>query len=438
MFAPLTKLLGGTAVPDQALRERMVFGTGRTLFLLLLVSAALYQVSAPGVSSAAIWASTFGLACLVFLGAFAISTLPGFLFALPRMLSSDAAGTVRDRRLRPGNLEDVADWLTKILLGIGLTQINGLPSRLWNWSIRIGEAGFGSHRYAPAVLLLALAGSSLGFLFAYLATRMKINRILVEEDSAVQERYDTAVKVLNSSSAAPVSDKIEQDVKTSASAQKAAAEVAEKRFEEMQSRDEKLAWARAQVLLHRWKDAAHAFEAILRTYPDDQQAAQDYIRALYQAGDFRTARDVEARFQGTRAATPADTVEHQLDRMLSLLYEPKGYEEALKIGAGLARDKTAASQPRYWLYMAAAYGQQHKALRNAASPREELERVRNSALAAVRKLKEIDKAGDWLDFVRGLVDPSSVPGHPDREDDLTDFRDDPEFRAEVGLTGRGH
>lgn len=408
------------------------------LFVLLLVAAGLYQVSAPGVSSAIKWASSFGLACLIFLGAFSISTLPGFLFALPRVLSTDVTGTVKDRRLRPGNLEDVADWLTKILLGIGLTQVNGLPSRLWHWSIKISEAGFGSHGYAPAVLLLALAGSSLGFLFAYLATRMKINRLLVEEDSAVQERYDTAIKLLNSSSAAPVADKIEQDVKTKPEAQKAAAEVAEKRFEDMRSRDEKLAWARAQVLLHRWRDAAHAFEEILRTYPDDQQAAQDYIRALYQAGDFKMARDVEARFHGTRAAAPDGTVDQMLDRMLSLLYEAKGYEEAIKIGAALASNKAAVSQPRYWVYVAAAYGQQHKALRAASAPQEELDRVRNSGLAAVRRLKEIDKAGDWLDFVRGLLDPSSVPGHPDSEDDLTDFGDDVEFRAAVGLPRRGH
>lgn len=432
MAISLSNLLRGSKVPDQAMREQMVFGTGRLLFVLLLVSIALYEVSAPGVSSLGLWASTLGLACLVFLGAFTISALPGFLFALPRLISGDGGAAAKDRRFRPGNLEDVADWLTKVLLGIGLTQINGLPSRLWAWSTQISETGFGSHRFAPAILFLALAGASLGFLFAYLVTRIKINQILALEDTAIQKRYQSVAE-LTSSDAAPVADEVEQDAKISPEIQRAAVEVAEAKFEDMHSREEKLAWARAQVLLHKWPDAAYAFEAILRTYPNDRQAAEDYVHALYQAKDFETARRIEAHFLGTGDGAAGMTVEHRLNEMLTLLYEPDGYEEALRIGASLAKNKDALSQARYWVYVAAAFGEKHKALIRANASEDQLKQVRDNALAAIRKVKETDKEGGWLRFVRGLVDPASVPGHPDSEDDLVDFRDDEEFRAEVGL-----
>ena len=57
----------------------------------------------------------------------------GFLFALPRSVSvSVPMGAERPSRgltIRPNtNLEDVSDWLTKIIIGLTLTQLGKIPS----------------------------------------------------------------------------------------------------------------------------------------------------------------------------------------------------------------------------------------------------------------------------------------------------------------------
>jgi hypothetical protein len=57
----------------------------------------------------------------------------GFLFALPRSVSiSVPMGAERPSRgltIRPNtNLEEVSDWLTKIIIGLTLTQLGKIPS----------------------------------------------------------------------------------------------------------------------------------------------------------------------------------------------------------------------------------------------------------------------------------------------------------------------
>ena len=71
--------------------------------------------------------------------AFLGGTLLGFLFALPR--SEKAAEIEHNSKsymlVRPNtNLEDVSDWLTKIVVGLTLVQLNkipGLATNLFSW-----------------------------------------------------------------------------------------------------------------------------------------------------------------------------------------------------------------------------------------------------------------------------------------------------------------
>ncbi len=39
-----------------------------------------------------------------------------------------------DQHTEPSNLEQVSDWVTKLLLGGGLTQIQQIPPKIWEWS----------------------------------------------------------------------------------------------------------------------------------------------------------------------------------------------------------------------------------------------------------------------------------------------------------------
>ena len=71
------------------------------------------------------------------------------------------------------NLEEISDWLTKIMVGIGLTQIPGIINALKKYSNYVDKYGFAgfanTHVFATALLIYFLI---YGFFFGYLWTRL--------------------------------------------------------------------------------------------------------------------------------------------------------------------------------------------------------------------------------------------------------------------------
>jgi hypothetical protein len=58
--------------------------------------------------------------------------LVGFLFGIPKTTQDPkaASGTVEVQQKVNTNLEDISDWMTKIFVGLGLSQIAKIPPRL--------------------------------------------------------------------------------------------------------------------------------------------------------------------------------------------------------------------------------------------------------------------------------------------------------------------
>ncbi|QGZ38192.1 hypothetical protein IP92_01512 [Pseudoduganella flava] len=125
-------------------------------------------------------------ASLLLLGAAALSGgVIGFLFGIPRSLQDSGAtappapdGTAAPPGGRGGgyipntNLEQISDWLTKILVGVGLTQLNEIPRKLDALTLAIAPA-FGAVPFLkPYLGALLVTGVLLGFLFGYLWTRL--------------------------------------------------------------------------------------------------------------------------------------------------------------------------------------------------------------------------------------------------------------------------
>ncbi len=72
----------------------------------------------------------FGTALLVAATAMASGALLGFLFGIPRSLQADRDATREDSAplSQNTNLEQISDWLTKILVGVGLVQFGAIGS----------------------------------------------------------------------------------------------------------------------------------------------------------------------------------------------------------------------------------------------------------------------------------------------------------------------
>ncbi len=116
----------------------------------------------------------------------------GFLFGVPRVRTgdparpADAAGAgPRDSYVPNTNLEQVSDWLTKVLLGVGLTQLGSLGSRLHQLGEALAPALGGDAGAAPFAAALVLYFLVLGFLAGWLATRLLLPRALSDADRAL-------------------------------------------------------------------------------------------------------------------------------------------------------------------------------------------------------------------------------------------------------------
>lgn len=139
------------------------------------------------------------VAVLVSLAVGGTGVVLGFLFGIPRSAGGEGtadasagnsgSGVAARASSRPRNasLEQVADWLTKLLLGAGLTQLgpvwNGISALATYIAscVAIPEGGSANLPYVFGLGVIGFFGSN-GFLGGYLATRLLLARLLTAEE----------------------------------------------------------------------------------------------------------------------------------------------------------------------------------------------------------------------------------------------------------------
>ncbi len=139
------------------------------------------------------------------LGTLALGTLTGFLFCLPRIRQGEADDRAADRgdpsnpndaanAKRPParggngydldintNLEQISDWLSKIIVGLGLVELRQIPGHLVGLSDYIAkDMGDPSARAFACGLVLFFAVC--GFLYGYLYMRLILSHRFREAD----------------------------------------------------------------------------------------------------------------------------------------------------------------------------------------------------------------------------------------------------------------
>ena len=149
----------------------------------------------------------FGIFChgaFLSLAFAALGGLVGFLFGIPRQSrqsdtnsnkSSDAKGTQQEEgRQDATNLEQVSDWLTKIILGAGLTQLIKVPGLLKS----LGEyfkSGFDNSSLLP--ILIVMNSLVFGFFAGYLLTQLFLAQALKRAQDALRSVAAVLDKVLD-------------------------------------------------------------------------------------------------------------------------------------------------------------------------------------------------------------------------------------------------
>jgi hypothetical protein len=82
--------------------------------------------------------TALGLALLIAGASFSLGGLLGFLFGIPRLLNSINVPDnlkIKNQIMQNDNLVQISDWITKIIVGVGLTQFYQVPKGLMS----IGE-----------------------------------------------------------------------------------------------------------------------------------------------------------------------------------------------------------------------------------------------------------------------------------------------------------
>jgi tetratricopeptide (TPR) repeat protein len=163
------------------------------------------------------WTDAFNGAVIALASA-AVGGLFGLLFGVPRALAGSPTFTNTQPATVPAaastsasssspttasaggygantNLKQVSDWLTKLLLGAGLTQLPRVPSGLKSLGSFLGPGlggGSGASSFAAALVIYSLL---IGFFLAFLAARLKLGAAFKEADDLAQSTQVAYAKI---------------------------------------------------------------------------------------------------------------------------------------------------------------------------------------------------------------------------------------------------
>jgi tetratricopeptide (TPR) repeat protein len=402
----------------------------------------------------------WAVACL------AVGWLVGFLFGIPKVLQSDAAlaqaqgnaAASGQQGATPGratagagatmsqaqriqfqvntNLEQISDWLTKIIVGLGLINLKQVPDYINRLANFMGPAlGEDGGVMATAIFLYF---SSLGFMGGYVTTRLWLAGAFSRADQAVGLPLNDEQRsvVLNE-------DLNFEKPKFSAAAAQASSQVVNRPLDELTSKEDVLIWAKAQLSQGNYDSAVNGYAKAAALAPDDIELRLEYAVALYYAKRPVTqVRDQIQKAYDLMKGTPgvSQDIKRKVYRELTyhLLFQPPpaGFSEAIRYGEEYVNDP--ANQPivsgAVPTNLAAAYGQKARWLvkhREVVSDFDsEFKRARDAALNAVRQAIQIDKK--WKDKLTELLQ-KNYPGKDKGENDLEIFENDNEFRAALDL-----
>ena len=374
---------------------------------------------------------------------FAAGFLLGFLFGIPR-----APGGTRDRRqsARNGqssnaaegdgassslpyqlrvntNLEEISDWLTKILVGATLTQLVKIPAGVVETAkfMADGMGAPGSVTFAASILVYF---SSVGFFAGYVLTRMFFSGAFGRSDSQLSSPEISALQETRLS----LDPAVPNDPKALATARKSS----EIRITDSLSGPVAAAVASGALLNNDTERAVQAAQIAVQKSPDDPRVHLNYAIALqrYAPSSDMVRQELETAVAIVNRKAGADVAEDIYNSIVYFyLYVPpaEGFTKAIEYGEQYLKAHTPSRQS-LWVNLACAYGQQYEYLKSSASEKE-LTDIKKKAHDAIRHALDLNpqSAVRFRELATGSADPE--------DNDLQALaKDDDELRTLIGLT----
>jgi hypothetical protein len=175
----------------------IVFTLILALGVFVILSFTAFSEHALGMSAVALFVAGAASAVGVFIG---------FLFGIPRTLQREQGnatnGTQRLSTLQPlginTNLEQISDWLTKIIVGVGLVELKQLPPHLSEFVKYLAKA-FDTTTAVPDafVFCIVVYFAIYGFLVGYLWARVKLTGVFSQAEKEARERPEYYEGLMN-------------------------------------------------------------------------------------------------------------------------------------------------------------------------------------------------------------------------------------------------
>jgi CheY-like chemotaxis protein len=154
---------------------------------------------------------------LYMIASFAVAAIFGLIFGVPRA-RTDFSADATERYSSNSNLEQISDWLTKLLVGAGLVELKSLPALAVSAGAYLGTGMAVSNASAYSVSAVVY-GAGVGFIAAYLWTRLRLRYLLESSDRSAAEaskQADKIVVALRNAGAASAAPESERDLRLAA------------------------------------------------------------------------------------------------------------------------------------------------------------------------------------------------------------------------------
>ncbi|MDW3190956.1 MAG: hypothetical protein R8G66_01290 [Cytophagales bacterium] len=190
-----------TLIVEIILALTIVGGLGILFFPLKLEVTYLHRIS---------------ISIVISISSYATGSFLGFLFGIPKTMQSGNETDQEIRYQQNTNLEQISDWLTKILVGLGLTQLNEIGTQ-FEGLIKFTGAGLDGSRSAEVFTgSIIIYFVILGFLMFYLWSRLNLAIAFKKADNVLEKNTLVEALVSLNMAAKSVSHKNgEKEIQTS-------------------------------------------------------------------------------------------------------------------------------------------------------------------------------------------------------------------------------
>ena len=324
--------------------------------------------------------------------------LLGLLFGIPRSLArpsstvapsaqDNAAGADVSKRNATSrantNLEDISDWLTKTIVGVGLTQLYTIPKFLGDLARDADQYGFHWQSAGHLLtLLIVFYFAPGGFWLGYVGTRTMLAQLFDATDKSLNaDEVQKAASPKNLQAS-------EQGIRPPDASLAAIDQVLLRLpLQSLNSLPEIVAWAAAKARSGDLETAKVVLENTLRDNPSNKDIKQQLATVYTALGKHSDA----AKLLTDSSPTPT--------AVLNALYEdaPGGFLKAIAIGEELKKDAAFRSDPNMHVWLACAYAQMYGYLQRTQRPQVERDAAKEGVLSESRAaITLLPAAKGWL------------------------------------------